>query len=92
MGTQYLHSYFAARRDDAWMMNELYQFPNLQEEADFDVVLEGFSESSFKNQAIYVEGVEFRAISNASLKIPFQFAFYLYTFVYRLYFSLILQF
>lgn len=92
MGTQRLHSYFATRRDDGWMMNELYQFPNLQEEADFDVVLEGFSESTFKNQAIYVEGVEFRAISNASLKIPFQFAFYLYTFVYRLYFSLILQF
>lgn len=64
MGTQRLHSYFATRRDDGWMMNELYQFPNLQEEADFDVVLEGFSESTFKNQAIYVEGVEFRAISN----------------------------
>ncbi|GKE06176.1 kinase-like domain, phloem protein 2-like protein [Tanacetum coccineum] len=61
-----MHAYFATRRDEQWMMIELHRFSNQNKEVIFEFLLESFS-SSFSSYycgdaAIYVEGVEFRAI------------------------------
>ncbi|KAJ9555910.1 LOW QUALITY PROTEIN: hypothetical protein OSB04_010524 [Centaurea solstitialis] len=77
-GEETFHAYFATWREDQWMMIELFRFYNHKENIDFEVLLESFSQSYCGNRAIYVEGVEFRAIDNASLKIPLiWFLFYI---------------
>ncbi|GKC42583.1 kinase-like domain, phloem protein 2-like protein [Tanacetum coccineum] len=49
-------------RDKDWMMIELYQFLNQNEDVDFEFILESFSTYYCGDGAIFVEGVEFRAI------------------------------
>ncbi|XP_071719037.1 uncharacterized protein [Rutidosis leptorrhynchoides] len=66
-GSETLHSYFATWRDDEWMMTELFWFLNDNDDIDFAVLLESFSRYYCGNSAIYVQGIEFRAIENASL-------------------------
>ncbi|GJV68526.1 kinase-like domain, phloem protein 2-like protein [Tanacetum coccineum] len=68
MGGEKLHAYFATSRDDKWLMIELCEFSNHKEDNDFTVLLEGFSRYYRGNDAIYVEGIEFRAMDKASVK------------------------
>ncbi|KAJ0503639.1 putative phloem protein [Helianthus annuus] len=75
--TETLHSYFATRRDDEWMMIELFRFLNRKKDVSFKFLLESFSRYYCKSYAIYIEGIEFRAIKNASLKIILWFSFYI---------------
>ncbi|KAK9049484.1 hypothetical protein SSX86_031546 [Deinandra increscens subsp. villosa] len=65
MGDETLHAYFATWRKDEWMMIELFRFLNHKESdtTDFEFLLESFC---CEDSAIYVEGIEFRAIDNAS--------------------------
>ncbi|GJS10879.1 kinase-like domain, phloem protein 2-like protein [Tanacetum coccineum] len=53
------------RRDEQWMMIELYQFINQKEDVMFTFLLESFSSYYCGESAIYVEGIEFRAIDKA---------------------------
>ncbi|KAJ0860829.1 putative protein kinase RLK-Pelle-CR4L family [Helianthus annuus] len=64
MGDETLHAYFATWREDEWMKIELYRFSNHNESdaIDFEFLLESFSRCYCGNHAIYLEGVEFRAI------------------------------
>ncbi|KAK9068291.1 hypothetical protein SSX86_012402 [Deinandra increscens subsp. villosa] len=66
MGNETLHAYFARWRDDEWMTIELYRFLNDNESdtIDLEFLLERFSRCYCGNRAVYVEGVEFRAIDN----------------------------
>nr|GFC69643.1 protein kinase-like domain, phloem protein 2-like protein [Tanacetum cinerariifolium] len=57
-----LHAYFATWRDKDWMMIELYQFLNENKDVDFEFLLESFSSHYCGESAVYVEGIEFRAI------------------------------
>ncbi|KAK9063029.1 hypothetical protein SSX86_016899 [Deinandra increscens subsp. villosa] len=57
-----LHAYFATRRDDGWMMIELFQSLNHKEDDDFEVLLESFSRCYCGSSSIYIEGIEFQAI------------------------------
>ncbi|GJV32649.1 kinase-like domain, phloem protein 2-like protein [Tanacetum coccineum] len=50
-------------RDEDWMMIELYQFMNQKDDVMFTFLLESFSSYYFGESAIYVEGIEFRAIN-----------------------------
>ncbi|GJZ32829.1 kinase-like domain, phloem protein 2-like protein [Tanacetum coccineum] len=50
-------------RDEEWMMIELYQFMNQKDDVMFTFLLESFSSYYFGESAIYVEGIEFRAIN-----------------------------
>ncbi|KAK9058889.1 hypothetical protein SSX86_023733 [Deinandra increscens subsp. villosa] len=60
-----LHAYFAKWRDDEWMMIELYRFLNEKEDVVFKFLLESLSPYYCReHDAIYVEGIEFRAIDN----------------------------
>ncbi|GKF00655.1 kinase-like domain, phloem protein 2-like protein [Tanacetum coccineum] len=68
-GHESLNAYFATWRDDGWMMIELYRFLNKNEDVGFEFLLECFSSSHCGDGAIYVEGIEFRAIEKVSLKI-----------------------
>ncbi|XP_076956610.1 uncharacterized protein LOC143631871 [Bidens hawaiensis] len=70
-GTDTLNSYFATWRDEEWMMIELHRFSNHKEGVSFTFLLESFSRYYCTNGAIYVEGIEFRAIKKASQKILF---------------------
>lgn len=70
-GSETLHSYFATWRDNDWMMIELYRFLNDKEDAIFELILESFSPYYCGEGAIYVEGIEYRAIHNARLEIIF---------------------
>ncbi|KAK9058890.1 hypothetical protein SSX86_023734 [Deinandra increscens subsp. villosa] len=64
-GREPLHAYFAKWRDDEWMMIELYRFLNEKEDVVFKFLLESLSPYYCKeHDAIYVEGIEFRAIDN----------------------------
>ncbi|GJW52741.1 kinase-like domain, phloem protein 2-like protein [Tanacetum coccineum] len=62
LGRESLHAYFATQRDKDWMMIELYQFLNQNEDVDFEFILESFSTYYCGEGAIFVEGIEFRAI------------------------------
>nr|GEU90918.1 protein kinase-like domain, phloem protein 2-like protein [Tanacetum cinerariifolium] len=62
LGHESLHAYFATQRDKDWMMIELYQFLNQNEDVDFEFILESFSTYYCGDGAIFVEGIEFRAI------------------------------
>ncbi|MFS7925250.1 putative protein kinase RLK-Pelle-CR4L family [Helianthus anomalus] len=66
MGNETLHAYFATWREDEWMKIELYRFFNHNESdtIDFEFLLKSFSRCYCGSGAIYVEGVEFRAIDN----------------------------
>ncbi|GJX45238.1 kinase-like domain, phloem protein 2-like protein [Tanacetum coccineum] len=67
-GLQSLHAYFATWRDNEWMMIELYQFLNQNEDIVFDFLIESFSSNYCGDGVIYVEGIEFRAIDKVKHK------------------------
>ncbi|KAL4567174.1 hypothetical protein LXL04_022748 [Taraxacum kok-saghyz] len=67
------HAYFATWRDNKWMMIELCQFSNHKKDIVFEFLLEGFSRYYCGDSTIYVEGLEFRAIENASFKNTISF-------------------
>ena len=71
MGKETLHAYFATWRDEEWLMIELGRFPNHKKDANFEVLLESFSQYNCERNGIYIEGIEFRAIHDVSLIIPF---------------------
>ncbi|KAF5783873.1 putative protein kinase RLK-Pelle-CrRLK1L-1 family [Helianthus annuus] len=71
MGNENLHAYFATWREDGWMMIELFQFLNHKKDTDFEVLLESFSRCYCGSDSIYVEGILFQAIDNASLIVIF---------------------
>ena len=68
-GLESLHAYFTTWRDKDWMMIELYQFLNQNEDVAFEFQLESFSLYYCGDDAVYVEGIEFRAIDKVRLKI-----------------------
>ncbi|GKD09014.1 kinase-like domain, phloem protein 2-like protein, partial [Tanacetum coccineum] len=61
-GHESLHAYFATWRDEQWMMIELTQFLDQNEDVVFEFLLESFSSYYCGDAAVYVEGIEFRAI------------------------------
>ncbi|GJZ69550.1 kinase-like domain, phloem protein 2-like protein [Tanacetum coccineum] len=61
-GHESLHAYFATWRDEQWMMIELHRFSNQNKEVVFEFLLESFSTYYCGDAAVYVEGIEFRAI------------------------------
>ncbi|GKA81904.1 kinase-like domain, phloem protein 2-like protein [Tanacetum coccineum] len=61
-GHESLHAYFATRRDEQWMMIELYRFLNQNQDDFFEFLVESFSSYYCGNGAVYVEGIEFRVI------------------------------
>ncbi|XP_071721252.1 uncharacterized protein [Rutidosis leptorrhynchoides] len=62
-GNETFHAHFATWRDDEWMMIELYRFLNDQENnVVFKFLLESLSPYYYEDDAVYVEGVEFRAV------------------------------
>ncbi|GJR14958.1 hypothetical protein Tco_0797610 [Tanacetum coccineum] len=63
-----LHAYFATWRDKDWMMIELCQFLNQNEDVIFEFLLESFSSYYCGDGAIYIEGIEFRAIDEVKHK------------------------
>nr|GEW57166.1 hypothetical protein [Tanacetum cinerariifolium] len=50
-------------RDDQWMMIELHRFSNQSDNVVFEFLLESFSSYYCGDAAVYVEGIEFRAIA-----------------------------
>ncbi|GJT68607.1 kinase-like domain, phloem protein 2-like protein, partial [Tanacetum coccineum] len=62
-GHKSLHAYFATWRDEQWMMIELYRFLNQNEDDVFEFLVESFSSYYCGGAAVYVEGIEFRAIN-----------------------------
>ncbi|KAK9068522.1 hypothetical protein SSX86_012636 [Deinandra increscens subsp. villosa] len=69
MGSETLHSYFATCENDGWMMIELCRFIPHKKDVRFEVLLESLSRYYCGKGAIYVEGIHFRAISNATLRV-----------------------
>ncbi|PWA96206.1 serine/threonine-protein kinase, active site protein [Artemisia annua] len=67
MGNETLHTYFATRRDEDWMMVELGRFLNHEGNMEFKALLESFSQYYCERKGIYVEGIEFRAIHDANM-------------------------
>ena len=67
-GHEILNAYFATWRDNEWMTIELYRFMNQKEDVVFEFLLECFSSNDCGDGAIYVEGIEFRAIQKVSWK------------------------
>ncbi|PWA72085.1 phloem protein 2-like protein [Artemisia annua] len=63
------HAYFATWRDKEWMMIELDRYSNQKEDVVFEFLLESFSSYHCGDGAIYVEGIEFRAIEKRKLEI-----------------------
>ncbi|KAL4560546.1 hypothetical protein LXL04_032698 [Taraxacum kok-saghyz] len=63
-GSETLHTYFATRREDGWMMIELCRFSNHKKDTDFEFLLESFSRCYCESCAVYLEGIEFLAIDN----------------------------
>ncbi|GJT47707.1 kinase-like domain, phloem protein 2-like protein [Tanacetum coccineum] len=61
-GHKSLHAYFATWRDEQWMMIELHRFSNQKEDVVFEFLLESFSLYYNGDAALYIEGIEFRAI------------------------------
>lgn len=70
-GRKTSHAYFAKWRDNDWMMIELCRFLNDKKDIDFKFLLESLSRYHCQDSTIYVEGIEFRPIENASLKLLF---------------------
>ncbi|GKD81486.1 kinase-like domain, phloem protein 2-like protein, partial [Tanacetum coccineum] len=68
-GHESLNAYFATWRDNDWMMIELYRFLNKNEDVVFEFLLECFSSFHCGDGAIYVEGIEFRAIEKVKHEI-----------------------
>ncbi|KAL4582455.1 hypothetical protein LXL04_007005 [Taraxacum kok-saghyz] len=66
MGSESLQAYFATRRENGWMMTELCRFLNDKEDTDFEFLLESLSRCYCGSRAIYVQGIEFRAIEKAN--------------------------
>ena len=66
-GTESRHAYFATWRDKEWMMIELDRYSNQKEDVVFEFLLESFSTYQYRDGAIYVEGIEFRAIEKVNL-------------------------
>ncbi|GJW36960.1 kinase-like domain, phloem protein 2-like protein [Tanacetum coccineum] len=69
--SEILHAYFAILRDEDWMMIELFRFLNHKKDSKFKFIIESLSTNYCGDGAVYVEGIEFRAIHNASLDIFF---------------------
>ncbi|MFS8008569.1 putative phloem protein [Helianthus anomalus] len=67
MGNETLHAYFATWREDEWMTIELYRFMNHKKSdaTDLEFLIKSFSRCYCGNRAIFVEGIELRAINNA---------------------------
>ncbi|GKA23915.1 kinase-like domain, phloem protein 2-like protein, partial [Tanacetum coccineum] len=61
-GHESLHAYFATWRDEEWMMIELNRFSSQKEDVVYEFLLESFSLHHCGDTAVYVEGLEFRAI------------------------------
>ncbi|GJZ83059.1 kinase-like domain, phloem protein 2-like protein, partial [Tanacetum coccineum] len=61
-GCKSMHAYFATLRDEQWMMIELHRFLSQKEDVIFEFLLESFSSYYCGDAAVYVEGIEFRAI------------------------------
>ncbi|PWA46625.1 protein kinase-like domain, Phloem protein 2-like protein [Artemisia annua] len=61
-GPKSLHAYFATWRDEQWMMIELHRFLKQNQDVVFEFLLESFSSYYCGDVAVYVEGIEFRAI------------------------------
>ncbi|GKF02799.1 kinase-like domain, phloem protein 2-like protein, partial [Tanacetum coccineum] len=70
-GHESMLAYFATWRDEQWMMIELHRFSNQNDDVIFEFLLESFSSYYCGDAAVYVEGIEFRAIEKVSLKILF---------------------
>lgn len=70
-GVESLHAYFATWRHKEWMMIKLHQFLNQNENSVFDFLLESFSSYYCGDGAVYVEGIEFRAIDEVSLQLNY---------------------
>ena len=68
-GNESQHAYFATWRDKEWMMIELDRYSNQKEDVVFEFLLESFSTYQYRDGAIYVEGIEFRAIDKVNLNI-----------------------
>ncbi|KAJ0503372.1 putative phloem protein [Helianthus annuus] len=86
MGNESLNAYFATWREDGWMMIELFQFLNHKKDTDFEVLLESFSRCYCGSDSIYIEGIQFQAMDNASFKILFcsrSILFYAYKMVLK---------
>ncbi|KAD3337412.1 hypothetical protein E3N88_32932 [Mikania micrantha] len=69
MRSETLHAYFATCEDDEWMMVELCRFIPHKKDVEFKVLLQSLSRYYCGSGAIYVEGIHFRAINNATLKV-----------------------
>ncbi|GJR80796.1 kinase-like domain, phloem protein 2-like protein [Tanacetum coccineum] len=67
-GYESQHAYFATWRDKEWMMIELDRYSNHKEDVVFEFLLESFSSYHCGDGAIYVEGIEFRAIQKVKLE------------------------
>ncbi|GJX25675.1 RNA-directed DNA polymerase, eukaryota [Tanacetum coccineum] len=67
-GNESQHAYFATWRDKEWMMIELDRYSNHKEDVVFEFLLESFSSYHCGDGAIYVEGIEFRAIEKVKLE------------------------
>ncbi|XP_071692439.1 uncharacterized protein [Rutidosis leptorrhynchoides] len=63
-GSEPLHAYFATWRDKDWMMIELCRFLNNKEGNVFKFILDSFSPYYGGEGAVYIEGIEFRAVHN----------------------------
>ncbi|GJZ35065.1 kinase-like domain, phloem protein 2-like protein [Tanacetum coccineum] len=61
-GHESMLAYFATWRDEQWMMIELHRFSNQNDDVIFEFLLESFSSYYCGDAAVYVEGIEFRAI------------------------------
>ena len=69
VGSEKLHAYFAKQREEEWMTIELYRFLNQKEDGMLTFLLESCSSHYCGDSAIYVEGIEFRAIDKVSMEI-----------------------
>ncbi|KAI7746097.1 hypothetical protein M8C21_024662, partial [Ambrosia artemisiifolia] len=69
MESETRHAYFATCGDDDWMMIELCRFIPHKKDVHFEVLLESLSRYYCRSSAIYVEGLFFRAVDDATLKM-----------------------
>ncbi|KAL8214579.1 hypothetical protein R6Q57_004028 [Mikania cordata] len=58
------HAYFATWRDNDWMMIELCRFLTHKKDTSFQVTLASFSQYYCGKCSIYIEGVEFRVVTD----------------------------
>ncbi|GJR40075.1 kinase-like domain, phloem protein 2-like protein, partial [Tanacetum coccineum] len=70
-GSETLQAYFATQRDENWMMIELCRFLNQNQDVVFKFLLESFSSYDCGYGAVYVEGIEFRAIDKVKHDIGY---------------------